>query len=102
MSELITEREFNRALKSLEDLIRAGQQANDAANAAILAQAIKTNGRVDVLERVSQEHAVKIAALVPSGEAVPLTRRDLWVVTGTLGAVGGMATFLAMLWAAQG
>jgi hypothetical protein len=45
-SEPITEREFNRALKSLEDLIRDGQQANDAANKAILAQATKTNGRL--------------------------------------------------------
>lgn len=68
---------------------------------ATLVQATKTNGRVDALESLTKTHGVRLAALPDtSGDSTPLTRRDLWVATGTLAALGALINWWPNLAAA--
>lgn len=82
MNEPVLLGEFNRAVDRLSREIVDGNETTRE----VLAEAKRTNGRVYSLERTASELAIRLALLEKDS---PLTKRDLWMVSGTLGA--GMA-----------
>ena len=95
MSEPVHLGEFNRAIERLSrEVVTGNETARD-----ILIEAKRTNGRVYALERTASELAIRLSSL--EGNA-PLTKRDLWTVTGTLGAALALVKWLpALLTAGQ-
>lgn len=102
MSEPVTVGEFTRAIEALSrqlaDLQTTGRQT--------LAEARKTNGRVNGLEAQSAEHGAKLRHLerevfhdhaehappvaVATGDSAPITRRELYIAVVAFGAAFGV------------
>ena len=84
--------EFNRAIDRLSEQVDDGNQtARD-----ILVEAKKTNGRVTALETLTSGLSIRMAAMEQNA---PLTKRDLWVAMGTIGALGAAVKWLPALFA---
>lgn len=90
MNEPVQEREFSRAIATLTaqlDEVKELQRQN-------LAEARKTNGRVSGLERARDTHHLRLETLE---EREPVTKRDLWLVGGALGAAAAGLKWLPAL-----
>ena len=88
--------EFNRAIDRLSQQVDEGNQTNRE----ILVEAEKTNGRVYAVERLTAELTLKLATLEKRvDETAPLTKRDLWVAMGTLGAAAAAVKWMPVLFA---
>ncbi len=90
MSEPVMSGEFERAIERLSREVLDG----NAVTKDVLVEAKRTNGRVYALEQVTAVLAIRLATIEQN---TPLTRRDLWVVTGTLGAAMAIVKWLPVL-----
>jgi hypothetical protein len=89
--------EFNRVVAGISTQLARLERTT----LETLIQATKTNGRVDVLERVSAIHEQKLdaadAVAVVLAQSPPVTKRDLWVVAGTLTAAAALMKWVPFL-----
>jgi hypothetical protein len=58
------------------------------------------NGRVGAVEVKQASVDAQLAGMTTTGDRVPITRRDVWLVAVTLGAIGGTVKFFAWALAA--